>query len=175
MHIEEQRWAPVAATCLPAPRTGPEPKGVGFGEGWKPPVVPFDFASPYFMCILATSCTEFASYPEASITTFVTFRDKLSWDLDAGISTVFGGKGKAGRILSMDYIPGNFDGLLVTMVPNYGAARRKWWWSGTGRATAAQLADVLNGNAWGAFKHDNVKKRIVGSSEARWTASSGSP
>ena len=134
MHIEEQRWAPVAATCLPAPRTGPEPKGVGFGEGWKSPVVPFDFASPYFMCILATSCTEFAVLSGGPITTVRHLSRQTVLGPRRGDLEVFGGKGKAGRILSMDYIPGNFDGLLVTMVPNYGAPGG----SGGGRAPGAR-------------------------------------
>jgi hypothetical protein len=51
--------------------------------------------------------------------------------------------------------------LAATLVPNYGTAGRKWWWSGPGGATAAQLTDVINGKAWGNFKKDNIKKKIV--------------
>ena len=177
MHIEEQRWAPVSAACAPAPQTGTEPEGVGFSESaiFGPNILlPFDFASPYWMCYLATSCTEFApaSYSEASpfvdfpFSTDVIWRDKPSHDVDAEIPT-FWGKGRPGRIINLDYFGGDFGELTVTIVPNWGQAARKWWWSGTKRATVGQLTDVINGKAWGPFKQDNVKKRLVSLERSR--------
>jgi hypothetical protein len=174
MHIEEQRWAPVAARCTPA-LMPVEVSGTGVGWLHGPPSSPedgsvdfgfrFDQGDYFYWCYLALACTEFASY----LPTFHTLEEDptgaVPGTINDGLATA--SEGKAARLIDMKYLVLNIEAgvpafrLSAIVVPNYGPAARKWWWSGSGGATAAQLTDVINGKAWGPFKHDNIKKRLV--------------
>lgn len=164
VEIERQRWAPLAKNLV---------AGAG-GFGW---LRPFTVGSTYdweedmekedglFLFDLESkdeeiagawirkAGTEFASYPDS----WKLFSGDFD-DIKFAVKNVFDGKG--GRILDLDITYRNFAQFFdVILVPNYGAAKRAWWW-GSG-ATGQNLADVIDGKAWGDFKADKMKKRIV--------------
>jgi len=185
MHLEEQRWAPVAAACappIPVTDTWYVPGEAGV-YGWIsfepqpdkfwPPETFLQFelgrpaigGSPWCGCYLAKSCTEFAAYPK---TAWRFFYGANGAAVNAAVQE--SGFGPA-RFIDLDLDPGGDvqsgvltkENLSVVAVPNQGSAWRKWWWSGSAGATAKQLTDVINGKAWpaGNFKQDNIPKKLV--------------
>jgi hypothetical protein len=162
MDIEQQRWAPLSSACVATPG----------GFGWSQPYITdppwwddmevqghrFLFHAIYKSngvagAFINKSCTEYASYPDAWIPV-----TQNSDTITTYVNNGFDGKG--GRLLDISVntsdpqLPFN-----VILIPNYGPAARAWWW-GHG-ATAQNLSDVIKGKAWGAFKADGVKKRLV--------------
>jgi hypothetical protein len=152
VHIEEQRWMPLAPNCADIDAAGyPTGEGVGLAKHFSTTEhLPINVSDAGYACFVRKSCTEFAPYSEA--------HDYGGPSLVAKTpDTAFGGQGA--RVISVNY--NLADAFVYLMVPNYGAPAHSWWWSGSGGATAAQLADVLQGRAWGNFKHDNITKKIV--------------
>lgn len=164
MEIERQRWDPLPKNLVPGPG----------GFGWSTPFLGtsvYDLEEEWeeeeglFLFDLESNGGELAgAWMKKAGTEFASYLH--SWKLFQGssddvafaVENVFEGKG--GRILDLDITYRDGHQLLeVILVPNFGAAARAWWW-GTG-ATAQDLADVVNGKAWGDFKADKVKKKIV--------------
>lgn len=176
MHIEEQRWAPLPSSFTPASGGNhPVPEGVGLEFGLPGPYGANELlvaignsagqsppAGRYFLH-LARSFTEFASYSFFDSAEVVNFAG--GWVYGPTV-----GDEKPGRPIDLthSYQGQQLSPTLVAYsmisVANSGTAARKWWWSaGPDGATAAQLADVINGKAWsaGEFKKDNIKKKLV--------------
>jgi hypothetical protein len=171
MHLEEQRWLPVAASCTPS--WGSVPEGVGLNDWPKPGSADFlvyNWGDGWRYCFTAKACTEYASYPNPSSmeTSWGLDQPDLPGDPNSWISKALN-IGPT-RMISLNHgYWQNWSGasLNVTFVANDGPAARKWWWSGFQGATAAQLSDVINGKAWGHIKKDGVKKRLVGISRSK--------
>jgi hypothetical protein len=161
MKIEEQRWAPLSASCAPA----------SGGFGWSEPLGDWDdvmedvdhrllfhvelmdgkVAGSY----LTKGCTEFASYKDAWMLWSGTVDD-----IGFALEHAFDGKGA--RLLDIRLKAGSSKPPYiynVILVPNFGPAARNWWW-GHG-APMDKLADVLQGKAWKSFKADNIKKKLT--------------
>jgi hypothetical protein len=175
MEIEAQRWFPLSGACALTPggfgwhllggyspsytsivesTAGLKDDDFLFDVEYKGPLGLLENPTEWIAgAYLKKSCTEFASYPD-------------SWSLYAGTpndvasATKHAFQGKEARILDLDvYYDHSQLRFAVILVPNYGPATRKWWW-GHG-ATAQNLSDVLNGQAWGDIEADKIKKKIV--------------
>jgi hypothetical protein len=164
MEIERQRWEPLAKSFIPGPGGfgWSQPYTVGSTYDWEDDMEKeeglflFDLESRgghIAGAWIKKAATEFASYPDS----WKLFEGDFD-DIGFAVENVFEGQG--GRILDVDLTYRDGHQLYdVILVPNYGsAARASWWGSG---ASAQNLADVLNGEAWGDFKADKIKKKIV--------------
>ena len=170
MHIEEQLRGPLPTSCTPLwPGANPLlTEGVGLLIEPFPdkPVGIMRVATGYwehYYLYVAKSCTEFASdaYP------------REWWEGLAGYGwPSFVHHGAAFRPIdvaeSYQFPDPNDPTAEVVhehiLMPDFGAVKRKWWYSGNNPgATAAELTDVINGKAWAAghFKNDNIKKKLV--------------
>lgn len=164
VEIEKQRWAPLAGACVTAPGAfgWSHPLGSTAHEAWwdKAEIEDHQFLvhgeyRPDWVAgvWIHKSCTEYASYSDAWVPVTGS-EDDISAYLDHGFA------GQKGRVLDICVSTLNplqpFD---VVLVPNYGAAQRAGWW-GHG-ASEQNLTDVINGKAWGNFKADGIKKKLI--------------
>jgi hypothetical protein len=185
MHIEEQRWAPLPASCTPKPYSLEIAAGVHVPEGVGFCVVPMDEPILYngqfptalaggglTWAFVARSCTEFASYPAGTVPhgkgiSHLAYVSGNGWPTPMPPPTVDVEHPKPGRPIDLTHVyPGGGKvGYRWLVVANSGAQARKCWWSANSPngASAAELTDVINGKAWaaGGFKKDNIKKKLV--------------
>jgi len=170
MEIEKQRWAPLSLPCAQVPGAfdWSQPLGSG-GDSWEDVMEEQDHRFLFDVeykngsvagAFMPKSCTEYAAYSDAWKMYASGSFDKSVTDNAFTVET--GSPSKAGRVLDLDiYYDANQLKLAVIFVPNFGAAARQWWWSGTTGYTGDELSLALQGKAVKAFKQDNVLKKIV--------------
>jgi hypothetical protein len=165
MEIEKQRWAPIPASCVTASGAfgWSQTLGSTAHEYWwdKAEVEDHQFlvhaeyrSDDWIAGVwLQKSCTEYAQYSDAWVPVTGS-ADDIGAYLDQGFA------GEKGRVLDISVSTLNPQQPFNTiLVPNYGAAQRGGWW-GFG-ATDQNIADVVNGKAWGSFPADGIKKKLI--------------